>query len=85
MTHELKTWPEYFQAVRNRSKTFEVRKNDRNFHPGDTVILQEYDPITKQYTGEHETRDVGYVLVDYPALPPDYVVFTLYDTNKKDK
>lgn len=39
-THTLKTWPHYFDAVACGAKTFEGRKNDRDFQPGDTVILQ---------------------------------------------
>lgn len=44
MRHELKIWPQYFCRVEDGSKTFEVRKNDRGFQLGDTVILKEYDP-----------------------------------------
>jgi len=44
MTHELKIWPQYYCRVADGSKTFEVRKNDRGFQPGDTVILKEWDP-----------------------------------------
>ena len=51
MIHELKTWPKYFWAVVNHDKTFEVRKNDRNFHVGDRLDLLEYDPDTDMYTG----------------------------------
>ena len=42
MTHHLKTKPEYFQAVIERKKPFEIRYNDRNFQIGDRVILEEY-------------------------------------------
>jgi hypothetical protein len=44
MKHELKIWPQYYCRVEDGSKTFEVRKNDRGFQPGDEVILQEYNP-----------------------------------------
>lgn len=43
MTHHLKTKPEYFQAVINGTKPFEIRYNDRNFQSGDKVILEEYE------------------------------------------
>jgi len=45
MTHALKTWPEYFQAVAERGKTFEVRKADRPFKVGETLLLQEWDNV----------------------------------------
>ena len=40
--HELKTLPKYFKAVKEGIKTFEVRKDDRNYQVGDILILQEY-------------------------------------------
>lgn len=42
--HELKCRPEYFNRVCIGQKTFEVRKNDRNFQVGDVLILKEYSP-----------------------------------------
>jgi hypothetical protein len=38
-THELKTWPTYWDAVARGEKLFEVRENDRFFQAGDTVEL----------------------------------------------
>lgn len=61
-THELKTWPEYFNAIAKGEKTFEVRKNDRDFQVNDILVLQEYDPMTKKYTGVELTFRVGYIL-----------------------
>lgn len=62
--HELKTWPKYFERVRNGTKTFEVRNNDRDFQTGDTVILKEFDPaapIHQAYSGRCLQFTVGYV------------------------
>lgn len=42
--HELKTLPDYFEAVAQGDKKFEVRRNDRGFQAGDSVILRENDP-----------------------------------------
>ena len=51
MIHELKTLPIYFEEVIEGRKSFEVRKNDRNFKVGDMLALNEYDAEKKEYTG----------------------------------
>lgn len=61
MTHALKTWPEYYREVVNGNKTFELRKDDRDFKSGDTVILQGYDPEVRKYTGEETKFKIGFV------------------------
>lgn len=42
MIHELKIEPEYLAGISNGSKTFEIRKNDRNFQRGDYLALNEW-------------------------------------------
>ena len=37
--HNLKIKPQYFKDVVSGIKTFEVRKNDRNFKVGDLMVL----------------------------------------------
>jgi len=86
MDHELKTWPQYFQAVKEGRKTFEWRKNNRGFQSGDTVNLREYDPKKREYAKELGTYSgdelqfrIGYVL----QLPDsEYCVFSLLDLDK---
>lgn len=60
--HQLKTWPQYFNEVFMGRKNFEVRENDRDFHTGDWVHLNEFDPETKTFTGRKLARRVTYVL-----------------------
>lgn len=43
-THTLKTLPPFFDAIARGDKTFEVRKDDRAFQAGDTLVLNHYDP-----------------------------------------
>ena len=60
--HELKTWKEYFEEVFMGRKTFEVRKNDRNFQKGDILILKEWDNENQEYTGRQMARGISYIL-----------------------
>ena len=65
MTHELKTWPNFFKAIEEGSKNFEVRFDDRGFAVGDTLILKEFDPaaaIGFRETGRKLGRRVTYIL-----------------------
>ena len=55
MTHHLKIKPEYFQAVIDGKKPFEIRYNDRNFQTGDRVILEVY--TGKELIPPCENRD----------------------------
>lgn len=39
-THTLKCWPDYFDAIERGDKQFDVRRDDRGYQKGDTVVLQ---------------------------------------------
>jgi len=74
VTHELKIHPLFFGAVVCGAKTFEVRKNDRDFKAGDILILKEYDPICKRFTGLWERVRVSFLLDSFEGIAPGYVV-----------
>jgi hypothetical protein len=59
--HELKCWPAPFQAMRNETKPYEIRRSDRCFRVGDSLFLREWMPQTGQYTGRSLTREVTYI------------------------
>lgn len=61
-THELKTLPDYFNAVLDGRKTFEIRKNDRDFAVGDTLILIEWIPQYRLPTGRQQRCEITYIL-----------------------
>lgn len=59
-THELRCWPEFFEAIRDGRKRFELRKDDRGFEVGDDLHLREWEPGAGEYTGRHLTVRVTY-------------------------
>lgn len=61
-THNLKTWPKYFQEIWDGKKKFEVRKNDRNFKVGDKLYLKEWDPGKEVYLSRMLICKVPYIL-----------------------
>lgn len=69
--HEVKCWPEYFEAVRDGRKPFELRRNDRNYQVGDTIRLMEYDPLKGRFTGRDDWRLITYVLRGRVGEPKD--------------
>lgn len=75
-THNLKMLPEYFQSVTLGNKTFELRKNDRDYRIGDIVNLCEY--FDGKYTGYEIKAIITYVLKNCPeyGLDKDYCVFS---------
>ena len=77
--HDLKIWPQFYQLVFDQDKNFEGRKNDRNYKKGDILVLREFNPITKEYTGRKMARLVTYILHSAEAhgLVDDYVVMSL--------
>lgn len=72
MIHELKTLPEYFEAVISGKKQFEVRKFDRPFHEGDLLALNEFE--NKMYTGRGCLVYIDYMLTDSEYVKKDYVI-----------
>ena len=77
MTHEIKILPKYFGAVMSGAKNFEIRKNDRDYKVGDTLILKEWD--RGKFTGRELERGVGYIYYGDGTygLSEDYCVMAL--------
>lgn len=63
--HELKVLPQFYAALDDGSKTFEVRRDDRGFEVGDTLRLREWSPergFHRELHMDWETRTITYVL-----------------------
>lgn len=61
MKIEKKIYPEYFQAILDGKKSYELRLGDFECNPGDKLFLREWNPQTKEYTGRELEKEVTYV------------------------
>ena len=57
-----KIWPEYFHEILEGTKKYELRLADFDIAEGDVLLLEEWDPQTKEYSGRKIKVDVTYVL-----------------------
>ena len=62
MKIEKKIWPEYFQAIADGKKKFELRLADFDVQKGDALLLREWDPEIKAYTGREIGKEVSFVI-----------------------
>ena len=75
MLHALKTLPQFFEASAEGIKSFEGRKNDRPYQPGDYVALNEWNG--EQYTGRFTLHKIVYILSDPEYCKPGYLILGL--------
>jgi len=57
-----KCWPEFFELVFSGKKNTEIRLADFSLRAGDMLILEEWDPKKKKYTGRKISRKVRSVV-----------------------
>ena len=81
MIHRLKTEKEYFKAVIEGRKPFEVRQNDRKFKVGDLLELVELEwyflPDGRQnyrLSGRTQMVEITYILNDDRFTKEGYVI-----------
>lgn len=73
--HECKIWPQYFNDIVYGSKSFEIRKDDREggYQVGERMRLYEFDMI-KGYTGRWYLVEITYKIKDVDGLIGGYCV-----------
>lgn len=87
MIHELKTDPIPYDDVEAREKKFEIRRNDRGFAKGDTLILKktQYSGAAMKaesapliYTGHEQEVTVTHLLAGgIYGLDPEWVIMSI--------
>jgi hypothetical protein len=84
IVHELKCWPVSFAAMRDGSKRFEYRKDDRCYQVGDALWVREWQPAlggdgiaAPGYTGRSDHYRVTYKLAGRFGVPDGYCVLSI--------
>jgi Domain of unknown function (DUF3850) len=83
--HHLKCWPKFFEAIKSGKKKHDLRRaDDRDFHVGDRLVLEEFDPERRAYTGRTLTVRVTYITsgelpcaLSRDALDPNYCILSI--------
>ena len=91
VVHELKIAPEYFGPVAYGTKSFEIRKNDRDFQVDDILLLKEFDgkytgretAMQVSYITDYEQKD-GYVVLAIKVIPKSFVEFLSMTDKEED-
>lgn len=73
--HDVKLGATFFDDVKTGRKTFELRKNDRGYKEGDTIVLHEYKDGTT--TGRTIAKKIAYMLEDFTGLEDGYCILGL--------
>ena len=73
--HDVKLGTTFFDDVKTGRKTFELRKNDRGYKEGVTIVLHEYKDGTT--TGRTITKKIVYMLEDFTGLEDGYCILGL--------
>lgn len=85
IVHELKCWPQFFEAIKDGRKRHDLRRNyDRNFHVGDTLLLCEFCPDQQIYTGRRQSVTITFITssiqpcaLSEMALNPDFCILSI--------
>ncbi len=57
-----KIWPEYFELISSGKKKFELRLHDFEINEGDMLVLEEWNPKNKSYTGRTIEKKAGFIM-----------------------
>lgn len=88
--HELKCWPEPFDAIVDGRKRFEYRRDDRGYAVGDILRLRKWDPSRSYYFDDGEKYPsvdvrVTYILTGRHGVPDGFVVMSIASPTEKPR
>lgn len=82
-THRLKIFVKYADAIMSGAKTFEIRKNDRDYEVGDSIVFNVVadDCHSFEEAVRHPLNGaiyrIDYILDDFEGLAQKYVALAI--------
>lgn len=73
--HQLRLAGSYYDLVASKTKSFELRKNDRGYRVGDHLELMEFRD--GRNTGRMIKAEITYILEDYTGLEDGYCIMAI--------
>ena len=70
--HQIRLASMYYDDVASGRKSFELRKNDRDYHVGDRLEMMEFN--NGRHTGRNIKADIIYMLEDYSGLEDGFCI-----------
>lgn len=55
---EKKIWPQFFNQILKKERTVDLRLADFDLKEGDFLLLKEWDPVTRKFTGRQIEKKV---------------------------
>ena len=84
--HTLKSWPGSFSGIWDGKKSYEWRKNDRDYGIGDVLLLREWVPHddgTGKYTGRTVLIRVVHMTSGAYEMPTGFCVLGIVVYNRQ--
>ena len=81
--HELKVLPMYFSMLLDGTKSYELRKFDRDYKVGDYLVLSEY--VNKEYSGRKLLAVIRSIIANVPeyGLMEGYCILSISILNNE--
>lgn len=88
--HIVRSWAHIYDAIESGRKTHDLRRNDRNYQVGDTMLLKRFDNVLGRYTGEEMRVLITYITgrdhvpcaVSSAVLNNDYCILSIVKVAK---
>lgn len=84
MTHDLKVEKQYYRAIREGLKRFELRRNDRGYKVGDKIRFLVKEDFWGTCTVTKDSYRITYLLENVPeyGLKPGYCILGIKKERK---